>query len=216
MRQLQQPPLLAALSCVALLSGCFVRGGGGTLISSIGSSYSPVVSFAAKVSVTDSVRVQVDRARVLAPGEVFPGMRAVAGAIEMQALLVFANPDADLSKPTTAPSIDRNGTRKPWLERAGSNTLRLADSLLMGVEQTTGPLRFTLPLPAGADRSASWLVFRVTGPSVAMPARMADGTVAPMFAMPAIRVFACSATNLDGKIDAARQRQMTEAYSAVC
>ncbi|MEO7362918.1 MAG: hypothetical protein ABI120_21475, partial [Gemmatimonadaceae bacterium] len=122
----------------------------------------------------------------------------------------------DLSKPTTAAAIDRNGTRKPWLERAGSKTVRLADSLLMGMEQSTGPLRFTIPLPADADLSATWLVFRVTGPSVAMPARMADGSSAPMFAMPAIRVFACSAKNLDGKTDAARQRQMREDYSAIC
>lgn len=209
-------PLLAALSCVGLLSGCLVRGGGGTLISSVGSSYSPVVSFTAKVSVTDSVRVHMDRVRVLSPGDVFPGMGAVTGPLEMQALMVSINPDADLSKAATAPTADRNGTRKPWLERGGSNTVRLADSLLMGVEQTTEPLRFTLPVPVGVDLSASWLVFRITGPSVAMPARMADGTMAPTFAMPAIRVFACSAKNLDGKTDAARQREMKEAYSAGC
>lgn len=199
-----------------LMSACLGRGGGGTLITSVGSSYSPVVSFAAHVRVTDSVRVQLDRVRVLSPGGVFPGMGAVTGTIEMQALVVSANPDADLSKTTTARTIDRNGTRKPWLERTGSRNVRLADSLMMGVEQTTGPLRFTLPLPADADLSASWLVFRITGPSVAMPARMADGTMAPMLAMPAIRVFACSAKNLDGKTDAARQQQMKEAYSAGC
>ena len=215
LRLLQQSPLFAVVSCVALLSGCFVRGGG-TSISSIGSSYSPVVSFSARVHVTDSVHVQLNRVRVLSPGQVFVGMGAVTGAIEMQALVVTANPDADLSKAATASTIDRNGTRKPWLERAASGGVRLADSLFMGVEQTTGPLRFTILVPANADLSASWLVFRITGPSVATPARMADGTITPMFAMPAIRVFACSAKNLNGKVDAARQRLMNEAYSAEC
>lgn len=183
-------------------------------ISSVNSSYSPVVSFAAKVRVSDSIRVQVDRVRVLSPGEVFPGMGAVTGKLEIQALLVSVNPAADLSK--TATSNDRNGSRKPWLEHAGSSNVRLADSLLMGVEQTTGPLQFSLPLPSGTDLSATWLVFRITGAAVAMPARMADGTMAPIMEMPPIRVFACAPKNLDGKTDTARRRLMAESYSTGC
>lgn len=184
------------------------------LISSVSSSYSPVVSFATTVQISDSVRVAVNRLRVLSPGAVFPGMGAVAGRIEMQALLVHANPAADLSK--AANSIDRNGTRKPWIEQASSNNVRLADSLLMGVQQTTGPLHFAIPLPVGVDLSSSWLVFRITGAAIAKPARMADGSMAEIFDMPPIRVFACSPRNLDGKKDAVRQRLLKEAYSSGC
>ena len=201
-----------------LLSGCFVRSGRGVQVSSLKSDYSPVVAFVAKVRLTDSVHVQVDRVRVLSPGEVFPGMGPVTGPIEMQALVVTANPAGDMNKPSANSdgSRDRNGSRKPWREHAGSSQVRLADSLMMGVAHTTGPMHFTMPLPPATDLPASWLVFRITGSSVAMPARMADGSMAPIMAMPPIRVFACSIRNLDGKIDAARKRQMDEAYSAGC
>lgn len=195
-----------------------MRSGSGAQVSSLKSDYSPVVAFVAKVRVSDSVRVQVERVRVLSPGEVFPGMGPVTGRIEMQALVVSANPASDMNQPSAnaESSRDRNGSRKPWREHAGSSQVRLADSLMMGVEQITGPLQFTVPLPVDTDLSASWLVFRITGSSVAMPARMADGTMAPIMAMPPIRVFACSLRNLDGKMDALRKRQMEEAYSSGC
>ena len=130
-----------------------------------------------------------------------------------------ANAAGDMSQapPSGDVTNDRNGARKPWIEQARSNEVHLADSLMMGVEQTTGPLQFVLPLPPpNVVPAASWLVFRITGESVAMPARMADGSMAPLMAMPPIRVFACSVKNLDGKTDTARKRQMEAAYSSGC
>lgn len=218
MRWQQPGRCLAALTGAIFASGCFVRGGGGLQVSSLTSDYSPVVAFTAKVDVTDSVRVRIDRARVVAPGEDIPEMGAITGAIEMQALLVTENPLADMNRPMSADEAasDRNGSRKPWREQSVSNRVKIADSLRMGVAQTTAPLQFTLPLPPTANTAKSWLVFRISGESVALPARMADGSIAPMLSMPPIRVFACSTKNLDGRTNKERKRQMEEAYSAGC
>ncbi|MGV3711264.1 MAG: hypothetical protein ACO1Q7_20760 [Gemmatimonas sp.] len=198
------------------VSACINRGRSGELINSGTSSYSPVVSFVASVETSDSVRVSIDRVRVLSPGDVFPGMAAVTGRVEMQALVVTANPAADLSIPASERTSDRNGSRKPWLEVAGSALATLADSLHVGVEQTTGPLRFAIPLAPGTDASKHWLTFRITGTANALPATMADGMAAPVFTMPPIRVFACTVRNLDGKTDKSRQQQMKEMYSSAC
>ncbi|MBC8085997.1 MAG: hypothetical protein H7Z40_01930 [Phycisphaerae bacterium] len=171
------------------------------------------MSFSAKVRITDSVRVDIDRVRIVSPGEVFEGSTAGTGRMEMQALLVTANPNVNGSG---SGSPDRNGTNKPWLERSASASARVADSLFMGVPQTTGPLQFVLSLPSDVDRSNSWLVFRIAGPAKAMAARMADGSAPPIIALPAIRVFACAVQNLDGKTDKARANVMKEAYSMGC
>ncbi|MEO7999148.1 MAG: hypothetical protein ABI852_16965 [Gemmatimonadaceae bacterium] len=213
---LRKPPFIAALACVVLLPGCFVRGGGKALmISSVASDYSPVVTFAANVRIADSVRVDIARLQLLYPGEVVPGVGPVTGPIEMQALIVVANPAADLSKGVA--TVDRNGVRKPWVERSISNTVRLSDGLTMGAVQTAGPIAFTLPLSDGIDLSTSWLVFRLAGPAVMMTVRMADGSqMASPDRMPPIRVFACAVKNLNGKTDAPRQIVLKEAYSAGC
>ena len=58
------------------------------LVSSEHSDYSPVVTFAARVRVSDSIRVHVDQAKVLSPGDTFEGMGAIAGGVTIQALLV--------------------------------------------------------------------------------------------------------------------------------
>lgn|GEM_PF-1535763 len=210
--QVRRTPCVAALVCAGLTSGCFLpRGGSSTPISSATSDYSPVVTFAAKVSVTDSVRIAVDRVRIVAPGEVFEGTRASTGTIEMQAMLVTANPNANGSV-----TSDRNGTSKPWRERSASNSVAVADSLFMGLPQTTGPMRFALSIPSDFDRANSWLVFRLSGPAKAMAARLADGSAPPEIKRPAIRVFACAVQNLDGKTDKARAKVMAEAYSSGC
>lgn len=210
--------ILAGTTAAVLLSGCLARGGRGLTVSSVRSSYSPVVSFNAAVRISDSVRVQIERVRVLAPGETFEGMGPVTGRVDMQALIVTANPDADLSRAVIdgLDGSDRNGTRKPWVELAAGQSVRLADSLMMGVEQRTGPVVFTIPVPSDTRPASSWLVFRITGAAISMPARLADGSVAPLFELPPIRVFACATKNLDGKTDAARQRVMKEMYSAGC
>ncbi|MBC8088046.1 MAG: hypothetical protein H7Z40_12330 [Phycisphaerae bacterium] len=213
MRRKVLTPLCAALAFAVLASGCVLqRGGGGTMISSASSDYSPVVSFSAEVSVTDSVRIVIDRMGIVAPGEVFEGATASTGRIEMQALLVNANPNANGG----GVDSDRNGTRKSWLERSASANIGVADSLVMGVPQTSGPHRFALPLPTDINRSESWLVFRITGPAKAMAARMADGSEPPVITLPSIRVFACSVKNLDGKTDQARARVMAESYLSAC
>lgn len=200
--------------CAGLVSGCFLpRGGAGTLVSSADSDYSPVVTFNARVSVTDSVRVSVDRMRIVSPGEVFPGQGASTGLIEMQALLVTTNP---IANNRSAPNADRNGASKPWLEQSASVSVTVADALFSGIPQTTGRLQFALSLPAGVNPAESWLVFRISGPAKAMAARMADGSVAPSFALPAIRVFACAVKNLNGKTDDARLKVMKESYSMAC
>lgn len=207
-------PRFAVTVCAVLVSGCFLpRGGGGTLVSSADSDYSPVVTFNAQVRVTDSVRVSVDRMRIVSPGEVFPGQGASTGLIEMQALLVTSNPNANSPGAVTA---DRNGASKPWLERSASASVNVADSLVSGIPQTTGRLQFALGLPAGVSPAESWLVFRLSGPAKAMAARMADGSAAPSFALPAIRVFACAVKNLNGKTDDARVKVMKESYSMAC
>lgn len=184
-------------------------------MSSVDSDYSPVVTFAADVQVNDSVRVQIDRLRLLYPGEEIPGVGPVTGPIEMQAVVAVANPDADLTRGSA--TVDRNGVRKPWIERAASPNVRLSEGLLMGAAQSAGALRFTMPVPAGLNLSESWLVFRITGPAVAMSVRMADGSeMASPGPMPAIRVFACAVTNLDGRRNKARETLMKESYSAGC
>jgi hypothetical protein len=211
-RLLRVAPFIAVITCAALTSGCFLqRGRNVALISSTASDYSPVVTFNAKVRLNDSLRVSVDRLRILAPGEVFPGMGASTGAMSMQALLVTANPNAN-----SAGSVDRNGASKPWIERSASAKVRVSDSLVSGVSQSIGPIQFALALPAETDLSISWLVFRITGPAKAMPARMADGTAMPDFQLPDIRVFACAVKNLDGRTDKTRAAVMKEAYSAGC
>ncbi|MEO7362090.1 MAG: hypothetical protein ABI120_17295 [Gemmatimonadaceae bacterium] len=209
-------PAVAAIGCLLLLSGCFVRGTRPLLISSADSDYSPVVTFAAHVRVTDSVQVSISRLRLLYPGEVIPGVGAVTGPIEMQALIVAANPAADLTSGAAA-SFDRNGTRKPWIERAVGQSIRLSDGLLMGAPQSAGPIEYALPLADGIDLSKSWLVFRISGPAVEMKARMADGTEMPsMGRMPDIRVFACATKNLNGKQDKAREAIQKQYYSEAC
>lgn len=180
-------------------------------MSSTRSDYSPVVEFRTKTSVTDSVRVDIDRLKILAPGEWFEGMRASTGTMEMQALVVTANPNAN-----TGGRSDQNGSGKPWIERSASARVVVSDSLTTGIPQTKGPLRFSLSMPSDVDVAQSWLVFRISGPAKAMPARMADGTEAPAFTLPAIRVFACSIQNLDGRTDKARDKIMKEMYSAGC
>jgi hypothetical protein len=211
-RRFRLTPFAAAITCATLFPGCFMqRGRNTTLISSTTSDYSPVVTFNAKVRVGDSLRVNVDRLRILAPGEVFPGMGASTGAMLIQALLVTANPNAN-----SAGSVDRNGASKPWIERSASTHVRLSDSLVSGVPQNIGPIQFALAFPAETDLSKSWLVFRISGPAKAMPARMADGTAMPEFQLPDIRVFACAVKNLDGHTDKARAAIMKEAYSAGC
>lgn len=215
MPTLGKTPLLTALGCVALLSGCLARGGKKLLVSSVDSDYSPVVTFAANVRVNDSVHVQIDRLRLFYPGEVIPGVGPVTGPIEMQAVIAVANPAADLTR--NSGTVDRNGVRKPWIERSASQSVRLSEGLLMGAAQTAGPLQFTMPVPAGVNLSESWLVFRITGPAVAMSVKMADGSeMASPGRMPAIRVFACAVTNLDGKRDVARQTLMKGSYSSGC
>lgn len=208
--------LLATLSGAVLFSGCFLHRGGGQLqVSSVQSDYAPVVSFNARVAVDDSVRVDINLLRLLYPGEVFPGMGAVTGAIEMQALLVVTNPAGNME--AAVASVDRNGTRKPWIERAASGSVALSRGLVMGVEQRVGPVRFVMPWPDGTDRDSSWLVFRITGPSVFMPARLADGSEMPApVGMPPIRVFACALKNLNGKVDKPRRTLQAEFYSDAC
>lgn len=171
------------------------------------------MTFNAKVRVADSVRILIDRMRIVAPGEVFEGSTASTGQMVMQALLVTANPNLNGAGSATP---DRNGTNKPWVEQSASAAARIADSLFMGVPQTTGPIQFTLGLPPGISRAESWLVFRITGPAMAMTARMADGSAPPVINLPAIRVFACSLQNLDGKTDKAREKVMKEGYSSGC
>lgn len=208
MRVRRLSPSIAALCCAALGSGCFpFRGSGGTHINSTASDYSPVVTFSAKVQIRDSVLIAVDRLRIVAPGEVFEGAKASTGEIQMQALLVTANPDG---------VTDRNGSRKPWVERSASAPLRVVDSLTMGIPQTAGPFRYSIPVPSGFSPSDSWLVFRISGPAKAMPAMMADGTPAPAFQLPDIRVFACAMEFLDGKKDKAREVAMKQMYSMGC
>lgn len=180
-------------------------------MSSAKSDYSPIVEFRARTAVTDSVRVDIDRLKILAPGEWFEGMRASTGTMEMQALVVTSNPNAN-----TGGRSDQNGSGKPWLERSASAKVVVSDSLTTGITETKGPLRFSLGMPSGTSLAESWLVFRISGPAKAMPARMADGTEAPAFTLPAIRVFACSIQNLDGRTDKARERVMKEMYSAGC
>ncbi len=146
----------------------------------------------------------------VAPGEVFEGATASTGVIEMQALVASANPSAEGGAATS----DRNGTLKPWMERSASQSVAVADALVMGVPQTSGPVQFSLSLPPGLDPAKSWLVFRLTGPAKAMAARMADGSAPPEIKLPAIRVFACAVQNLDGNPDKARAKVMADAYSS--
>lgn len=212
---MKKSPFAVASLCAVLFTGCLARGGRPLLISSVESDYSPVVTFNAKVTVSDSVRVSVDRVRILYPGEVIPGVGPVTGPIEMQALVVAANPAADPSKGEA--TVDRNGTRKPWIERATGQSVRLSEGLVMGEAQNAGPFEFTIPVSTAVDLPKNWLVFRITGPAVAMSVRMADGSVMESSdKMPSIRVFACATQNLDGRKDKARSAVFRKYYSEGC
>ncbi|MEP6766172.1 MAG: hypothetical protein ABJB66_17795 [Gemmatimonadaceae bacterium] len=202
-----------AAAVATTLSACFINHGASTtLVSSERSDYSPVVTFRARVRVTDSVRVHVDQAKVLSPGDVFEEMGAIARRLSIQALLVTSSADA-----IGAGSANANGAPRSWTERASSAAIPLADSLVMGKPQTVSNLNFVLPMPADVDANNSWLVFRVTGSTVSAAIRMADGGVIPARVDEnGIRVFACAMQNLNGKTDKVRAGQLRKAYNEVC
>lgn len=205
------------ISCFAAiattLSACFINHGvSTTLVSSEGSDYSPVVTFRARVRVTDSIRIHVDHAKVLSPGEVFAGMGAIAGRLSIQALVVTSTAYA-----LRAGAPNANSASRAWTERATSVAIPLVDSLVMGKAETVSNLNFVLPMPAGVDAKTSWLVFRVRGSTVSAAIHMADGSVIPALVdNNGIRVFACAAQNLNGKPDRVRAAQLQVAYNEVC
>ncbi|MEP6779764.1 MAG: hypothetical protein ABJC26_07735 [Gemmatimonadaceae bacterium] len=205
------------ISCVAAiattLSACFLNHGASTtIVSSEGSDYSPIVTFRATVRVTDSVRVHVDHAKVLSPGEVFAGMGPIAGRLSIQALLVTSTAEALVGGASNA-----NGAPRSWTERATSAAIPLVDSLVMGKPESASNLNFVLPMPAGVDAKNSWLVFRVRGSTVSAAIHLADGSVIPAQVDDnGIRVFACAVQNLNGLTDKVRAKQLKSAYNATC
>jgi hypothetical protein len=185
-------------------------------ISSVASDYSPTVRFTALVHVTDSVRVRVERTRVLAPGEVFEGMGPISGALRMQAMIVTAA-DSTARDASAEAGAARNGVHKRWTERSSSVAQPLVDSLYMGIPRAVSPLEFSLALPQGVAARESWLVFRISGASIGTPVRLADGDVRPaVIDSGGVRVFACAAHNLDGRLDRIRSEQLATAYNAWC
>ena len=163
--------LSALFTAMTTLTGCFLKSGASEiLVSSERSDYSPVVTLRASVRVTDSVHVHVKRARVLAPGEVFEGMGAIAGKLVMQALLASTSTDGVATNRGATEGTSNgvsgsggmvanrgsaNGATRLWTERAASVPVALVDSLVMGRPREVADLDFVMPLPAGVDAKNS-------------------------------------------------------------
>lgn len=178
------------------------------LLTSRGSDYSPETTLAVTVRVgVDSVVIGIDSGSIVAPGRMAAGGPALMKGLTLSALLVT----------TAAAAADTGKVAAPWTLLASSSPRPVADSLHIGVRARLATLRFAIARPSGLDPARSWVVFRVDGDALVLPARLADGTLPPSHTIPGGVVgFVCADRNLDGAPDASRALQMSENYLAAC
>lgn len=170
------------------------------------SDYSPAVELAATVTVgaDDAVVVRVDSGIVVVPGELRPGSRPVMRGLTLTAIVA-------------APARDTTGVAHPWEALAESAPAPLADSLRYGEQQRVDARTLAIPAPHGRLPGRAWLVFRVDGPAVSEPVRLASGEVLAGRLVPGgVRVFACADWNLDRRRDDQRARDLKKRYTGAC
>ncbi len=175
-------------------------------VSSVASDYSPAVELAARATVgaDDAVVVQVDSGFVVVPGELRPGSHPVMRGLTLTALVV-------------APSPDTTGVAHPWEALAESAPVPFADSLRYGEQQRVSALTLVIPSPRDRLPERAWLVFRIDGPAVSEPVRLASGELLAGRLVPGgVRVFACADWNLDRQRDDERARAMKKHYNGAC
>lgn len=194
-------PLLLATAC---LPGRVRRD---YVVSSVASEYSPVVSLAVRVRVTDSVRVAVDSGQLLAPGYSPTRGTSIMQDLVLEALLAEPSPDG----------MREPGVPGAWRVVAASAPQRIADSVWVGVPVPLRAMQFTLPLAPGVAARRAWLVFRIRGNAMSTELTMADGTRVPAALMTdAVRVHACTARTLTGHLDRRRARSLATDYLGTC
>ena len=209
-------PLVLLLPLQACLAGA--AGRAGLQLSSEASDYSPTVRLTmalaradAADSTQDGWRVHVDSAVVSAPGTFVSGAPAIMRDVRMSALVVrFGRPVRDSAL---------SAAERPWTVLARSPELPVADSLHYG-ERLRVPraLEFALPAAPLAGTDGTGIVFQITAAAVSVPVRLADGTLLPGRVSDArvVRVYACSAFRLDGRVDRRRRKALERRYTAVC
>lgn len=209
----------ALILASAVLTGCSraSRADTGLTLSSETSDYSPAVrlSFGALLAPDSTAarrewQIRVDSALVSAPGAYREGSPPIMREIRITALLVrFGRLDA-------TPRAE--GLERPWTVLARGDEVPLADSLRYGERlRVTGPWTLTLPAAPLERVDGTGLVFEITAAAVSQPIRMANGALLPgRVTRRGVRVFACSAFRLDGRIDRRRARALASRYTAVC
>ena len=207
---------ILGVAVVALLAACHNNRVAPTptaptrlLLTSRGSDYSPETTLAVTVRVgVDSVMIGIDSGSIVAPGRVAAGGPALMKGLTLSVLLV-----------TTAAAAADTVKELParWMPLASSGPRPVADSLHLGVPARLADLRFAIARPPGLDPATSWVVFRVDGDALVLPARLADGTLPPSLTIRGGVVgFVCAGRNLDGAPDANRTLRMSENYLAAC
>ena len=203
-RSLLALPALALLLATACLPARVRRD---YVVSSVASEYSPVVSLAVKVRISDSVRVTVDSGQLLAPGYSPRRGKSIMQGLVLEALLAEKSPDG----------MREPGVPGAWRVVAASAPQPIADSVWVGVPVPLGPMRFTLPLSPEVSARRAWLVFRIRGSAMSTEVTMADGTRIPAAVMTdAVRVHACTARTLTGHLDRRRARALARDYLGTC
>jgi hypothetical protein len=177
------------------------------VVSSVASEYSPVVSLAVTVRVTDSVRVTVDSGSLLAPGFASARDKPVMHDLVLEALVAEKSPDG----------MREPGVPGAWRVVAASAPQPVADSVWVGTSVPVRAMRFTLPLSPAVSARRAWLVFRIRGNAMSTEVTMADGTRIPAAVMTdAVRVHACTARTLTGHLDRRRARSLARDYLGTC
>lgn len=198
----------AALASLLLATACLpARVRRDYVVSSVASEYSPVVSLAVRVRVTDSVRVTVDSGRLLAPGYAPARGKSIMHDLVLEALLAEQSPDG----------MREPGVPGAWRVVAASAPRAIADSVWVGEPVRVGPMSFALPLAPEVSARRAWLVFRIRGNAMSTEMTMADGTRIPATVMTdAVRVHACTARTLSGHLDRRRARSLAKDYLGTC
>lgn len=178
------------------------------LMSSEQSDYSPVVRlFGVVVAEPDSIRIVVDSGRLIVPGNKMHQAPATMRDLYITAMIALPGASQDTEQ----------GLLRPWRAVAESDSVVLADSLYRGDTTAIPHMAFSIRRQPEFNAQRGWVMFRVSGAAITLPARLVNGPLLPSQIVPGgVRVFVCSERSIAGRSDAARSARMQASYSSAC
>jgi hypothetical protein len=175
-----------------------------------------VARFRAHVDIRqDRVLIAIDSGTVHVPGEEIPGAPPLMSGLYLSAIVAVT--DSSSLAVVGDTGRRRYAERRAWSPLATSDSALIRQELRYGETAAMPRIRVSVPGAFANDRRTLWLIFRITGNTVALMAPLTAGGPVQRRDLPGgVRVYACGDRDLSGRVDPDRAHILKRAYGMAC